>query len=371
MLLKEIIIESKARIEHPEDLILDNGSVGAANALKAIIHAASDPKSTSIKMDGSPSLIFGNDENGFVVTDKAGFNKKDGSGMPRTAKAVYQMLFNRRPDDPGRSEYSQNVAALFPYLKALLPNNFKGYLQADVLWFSKPKLVNGNYIFKPNKVQYSIPANSELGKKITNSSYGITIHSYFKDKSEPEPVGIDDLASLHLNEQPKLVVVDPKLSASTVSLPAASIKQLSQYINNNKNKIDSFLNQSILSSQKISDLPAVMKSFLAYAASQGKELRRNLPDEFLKYVDANAKLTANKKASIKNYCAAHKLQLTIIFNIVFNIVQLKNTLRSSFDKQATHLTAQIGNYTGHEGFVSNSPHGKIKLVNRPVFMRKE
>lgn len=47
-----LLTEAKARIDHPEDLVLDNGAEGAKQALNALISLANRPKTITIKMDG-------------------------------------------------------------------------------------------------------------------------------------------------------------------------------------------------------------------------------------------------------------------------------------------------------------------------------
>lgn len=46
------LLEAKARIEHPEDMILDGGLRGAQTALKILQATALKPQSVSVKFDG-------------------------------------------------------------------------------------------------------------------------------------------------------------------------------------------------------------------------------------------------------------------------------------------------------------------------------
>ena len=65
-----MLSEAKARIDHPEDLVFEEGSSGAQRALDAMKHAAVDPTVNSVKWDGTPAIIFGRDENGFIMAMK-------------------------------------------------------------------------------------------------------------------------------------------------------------------------------------------------------------------------------------------------------------------------------------------------------------
>lgn len=51
-ILDILLTEAKARIDHPEDLVLDYGAAGAKQALNALVSLASRPKTVTIKMDG-------------------------------------------------------------------------------------------------------------------------------------------------------------------------------------------------------------------------------------------------------------------------------------------------------------------------------
>ena len=123
---KSMLSEAKARIDHPEDLVFEEGSSGAQRALDAMKHAAVDPTVNSVKWDGTPAIIFGRDENGFIMTDKAGFGAKKYDGMARSAKMFRDMIYNRKPDDQGRLEYSTQIASLYPMLEKIVPAKFRG-----------------------------------------------------------------------------------------------------------------------------------------------------------------------------------------------------------------------------------------------------
>jgi hypothetical protein len=54
------------------------------------------------------------------------------------------------------------------------------------------------------------------------------------------------------------------------------------------------------------------------------------------------------------------------------LTNLKDMLRRSVDTQVgTTVKADLRDVPGHEGYVADTPSGKIKLVNRPHFMKKE
>ncbi len=367
MKISELLLEAKSRISHPEDMIFDEGVLGAKNALDTLLHAANTTENITVKYDGSPALIIGYDEKGFILTDKSGFAKHV---LPHTSKEVYNMIFNRFPDQLGRGNYATLVSRMFNYCKKLLPTNFKGFIQFDVMWFNTPVLRNEFYEFKPNKVLYKVPAQSNLGKEISSSQMGIVINSYFNNINENEPHAINDLSSLNLNNVPGLAVLSTKMN-----LEIKINKKLILYINkiksflNKENKsIIMFFDKSTLQMKKISNLPNLMKQFLAVQASHGS--KNITASEFVNWINLTS-LTESKRKGILDYIYEHLSTFNKIWAIVINIIKVKNELLKNLSVNSGQIQANIGNYIGHEGFVIDSPNSKIKLVNRPVFMRKD
>ena len=82
--LQEANVSEGPRIQHAEDLVFWEGSKGAIRALDALASLATEEgqRTTSLKWDGSPAVIFGRDESGqFVFTDKSGFTAKGYDGV--------------------------------------------------------------------------------------------------------------------------------------------------------------------------------------------------------------------------------------------------------------------------------------------------
>ena len=95
-LLDKALKEEGARIQHLEDLIIWDGSVGGQKAITKLHQVETSPKSISIKWDGSPAVIFGRNENGeFVLTDKSGFTAKGYNGKVTSGDDLDQMFLNR------------------------------------------------------------------------------------------------------------------------------------------------------------------------------------------------------------------------------------------------------------------------------------
>lgn len=366
MKIRELLVEAKARIQHPEDEIFDDGSQGALNAIESLKDAVISSKNISLKIDGSPALIAGYINKVFVMTDKAGLAKQK---FPSSPEEIFDMLLSRKPDQQGREKYSSDVANLFSEVKKIIPMNFSGLTQFDVLWFHRPQVINDVYQFKPNKVLYQVPVNSELGKKISHSNFGICIHSYFTSYKDEEPHAINDFQKIGLKENYNVVVLNTKISFEAIPNKKilSLLKKESDFIIKFSNKIDLFFDHEKLSELKISNLASLMKEFLAKQASIGKIASKSLNVDFIKWIQ-NYKLSDTKKNSLNEYIISNKNIYNLVWNIVLNIVILKDVIRKNLEKQTNYLSASIHDVPSQEGYVIDAPSGKIKLVNRPLFM---
>jgi hypothetical protein len=373
--IREVLTEAKARIEHPEDRIFDDGSAGAKAALESLMDAASSSKNISIKFDGTPALIAGNIQGQFVMTDKAGLAKHQ---FPKTSKEMYSMIFDRKPDQEGRSEYSTSLSGLFQAIQKIIPKTFPGLIQFDVMWFSKPPLVNDvnptgttYYQFKPNKVVYNIPSKSELGKQIMSSRYGIVVHSYFETPEDEEPRAISDFHALGLIPSKEVVVLNPKATfemkpSKDVTKHIASANSL---IAKNAKSIDSFLDRGALGARKITDLPALMKKYLAFLAGNGSEGVEGVEKYFTEWIK-NGELTDAKKNNILQYIRDNWQGYNAVWAGVRQILFAKNSILKLLNGNSGDIQASINGESSHEGYVVDAPSGKVKIVNRPLFMRK-
>ena len=164
------------RIEHPEDMVLDAGSRGLQQALQGILAAARSPETTTVKWDGKPAIIFGRKPTGeFVLTDKSGFLARGYDGLATSPDQIERIMAARGGE---RSGLIAIYKKLFPMLRRAVPQDFRGYIQGDLLWAEQPPIVNGAYEFTPNTVKYRVPVDSDLGQKIGQSEAGVVIRGW-------------------------------------------------------------------------------------------------------------------------------------------------------------------------------------------------
>lgn len=373
---KRMLAEAKARIDHPEDIIFDDGVDGALRALEAIKHASTNPSATTVKWDGTPAIIFGRDKGGFVFTDKAGFGAKKYDGMARSQTMFRDMIYNRKPDEPGRLDYAGHLAKLYPMLEKAVPKDFQGYIQGDVMWMNRPPVdEEGNYVIKPLKIRYRIAQESNLGDQIRLSDAGIVVHSMFDSRDDEEPRAIESVAKLGLTPPKKLVILSPEMrvdQGTAYPLTTKLIDAVQNLISKKGNAVTKFLDPYTIGSMKISNLGEVFKSYLNNKAGLGDADLSGAAQGFVDWVQSEAsKLTANKQQNIIQHIGNNQAGYKAVWELVNALVNLKMDLKQQLDTHpGSEVQADIRGEPGHEGFVSDTPHGKIKLVNRPVFMKK-
>ena len=346
-----------ARIEHPEDLVFDGGAAGIRQAITGLQQAAKSPvETTTVKWDGKPAIIFGRDPKGkFVLTDKAGFGAKGYNGMTTSPEAIEQMMLARGGE---RGELIGIYKKLFPLLNAAVPKDYQGYIQGDLLYTNTPKLVNGNYVFTPNTVNYSVPAETPLGKAIGQSQAAVAIHtSLAAPGAAPEPI-----RAAELNQVPGLLILDPTIKPpkKALSLNARTMQALENLLKANGPAIDATFNPQELRSRKISNLPALMKTYI------NTRVRSGSYDNLLKgFVDWVQTKEPAKAPRIMEWLRANSKGVAALFQSFLWITSLKNSLVQQLDVDSHDVQADIGGERGHEGYVGNG----MKFVNRDRFSR--
>ena len=365
------LAEAKARIDHPEDLGFDQSQVtrGITNAIGALKYITEHPNAVTIKIDGSPALIFGRDNEGFTVTDKAGFGKGL-EGLPRTSEQLIEMLYLRIPNQPGRQAFAQSMGACWSYLERLLPDNFTGFLQGDLLWIGQPTVVNGMIQFSPNKIVYSIPVASPLGRSAAGSTMAIVLHSYFGSQQQHEPRAIN-LDQLQLNSVAGLLVLDCRMTVSTpLTWPGELANELASILKTQTGTLDSLFDQGTLRSKQLTDFPMICKKFLANRASRGIKDASDMEREFFEWLQSDfVTISDRKRANLLVYVSGNSAACRVFWDVERLIIAIKQNIYHQLDQQADSIIhAELRGRRQHEGFVAETPYGRIKLVDRPEFM---
>jgi hypothetical protein len=137
--------------------------------------------------------------------------------------------------------------------------------------------------------------------------------------------------------------------------------------------VDPLLDKSKLSIKKITDFANIMKRYVAKRASSGTHGLDGGAAGFLAWIDTpESQLTDNKRANIHSWISAHHAGYNAVWEIAAALLSIKEYIRHDVDKQVRRvLHTELKGKPGHEGYVVDTPHGKYKVVNRPVFMHKD
>jgi hypothetical protein len=339
---------SHARIEHLEDLVFERGSRGIAEAIAIAQHAAQDTAgTTTVKWDGKPAIIWGRKESGeFVLTDKAGFHAKGYDGLATSPVQIAQIMNARGPN---RGELIGIYEKLFPLLKASLPTDFRGYVKGDLLYINQPPEVSGAYEFKPNTVEYKIPASSALGQQIGNSEVGVAVHTRIPDQNGSE----QPINGVEFNPVPGLLLIEPSVKdIKNVATDNKLIKQLKQLNAAHGKDIDLLFNPAELRRMQVTDLPQLCKK---YINSRINTHFQNLLPDFGAWLQQN--VTLRKYNNIVEYLQSprsNEAGISAAFTAFLGIHDLKMDMLQQLDRQQP----------GQEGWVVASDAGRAKLVNR-------
>ena len=346
-----------ARIEHPEDLVFDYGSKGIKQALDGIKRSAEEPaKVNTIKWDGKPAIVFGRDDSGqFILTDKGGFVATGYNGMATSAKDMARVFSNRKGD------YTDLIGVyqkLFPLLQRAVPQHFKGFVQADLLYSATPPVQDNSYVFTPNQVTYRVSDDTPLGKEIGNSDVGIAVHTEI-DK----PGGtVRPVTTRVLDKVPGVLALDSTMkdTGSAIELDKGLVIKIQDAYNEYAPAIDAFLSPQELTRRKITSTPKLMKQYINFKVRQGGFT--NMIKDFGPWVTQKIPTQAPR---IIEWMSENQGAVSALFSTFVNIALLKDKLIKDLDNQDQDIKADIKGVSGHEGYVGDG----IKLVDRDKFSR--
>jgi hypothetical protein len=336
-------------IEHLEDYVFRMGAPGIQKALDIVKHATQAPQqTTTAKWDGKPAVIFGRkpDTGEFVLTDGSGFEAKGYDGL---ATSPQMMADIQRTRSGNRDDLIQIYATLFPVLEAALPPNFRGYVKGDLLYMQTPPVEAGNYVFRPNTVEYRIPVKSALGQRIGDSEIGIAIHSMYSDAGDER----QPLSGVKFNPVPGLMLERPA-SPRQLQTETNAEKQLKALIKSQGKNIDTLFNPAELRAHKITDLAKLCVDFINTKVGAPLNGATLLP-EFGEWLQT--RVTPQKFRNIVEYLNSPTSN-TPALAAAFNAFNLLHDVKMHLLRQAD------SEHPGQEGWVMATPVGYAKAVNR-------
>jgi hypothetical protein len=335
-------------IEHLEDLVFRRGTQGIVDALEIVKQSTESPKTITAKWDGKPAVIFGRKPatGEFVLTDGSGFEAKGYDGLATSPRMMADIQRTRSGD---RTELINLYAQLFPVLEAALPANFRGYVKGDLLYMNTPPEIAGNYVFRPNTIEYKIPAKSALGQRIGNSTIGIAIHSMYGDVGDAR----QPLKGVTFNPVPGLMLERPA-TPTAIATDSNLEKQLRNLVRTDGAAINTLFNPAELRTHKITDLAKLCVDFINTKVGSPLNGATLLP-EFGEWLQT--KVTPQKFRNIVEYLQSPSSN-TSALAAAFSAFLLLHDLKMNILKQADTQ------HPGQEGWVMATPAGYAKAVNR-------
>ena len=364
---ESVQLNEGARIDHAEDIIFWEGSKGAIRALESLKQMEQGGHTNvTVKWDGSPALVFGRNEAGeFILTDKSGFVKKGGVERATSADDLANNLLNRsggaNKEDPKRIAFATNMKDIFDEYEKAVPADYRGYFKGDLLYYNTPSLSNGNYVFKPNIVEYAVDANSELGKRIGASKTGVVIHRQVQPDGAETP--LQDTNIFAGNE---VLVVPPISVEKPAQVDSQQLNRLAQLVDNNSTGIDTLLDKQALRQLQLSNFSEIL---YAYTNSKVDTGLQNLGKDFEQWLQGS-KLSERKKQNVMQYIQQNSNAFNALWQTVNAIMKVKDSIIAQFDAHDSTVKQSIpGTGEGGEGYVLAHPGGDIKLVPREFFSK--
>ena len=378
-------------LEHLEDQIIDNGSVGGKNAVNFLVAIRNMLKGSSskkvnmtVKWDGAPAVICGiNPENGkFFVGTKSVFNK--------TPKINYT-----------NSDISKNHSGVLASKLRICLSQLKkivtsGVYQGDLLFTSgdvKTATIDGEsqYIFTPNTITYAMPTSSSIGRKIASAKLGIVFHTKYSGKTmQSLMAGFGTVRggggrSVYLASAG---YKDTSGSSKFTSSELSRFDGLIRMAQGSLSKAGPMLNQ--MSSSDSTSVGYRLKTFFNSVirnGTGGMGKVKTLQGQFREYYESfiNAEISARKTTAGKqkfiqakkdNLKFIDKNQTALYFAIASHVslANAKNFLVSKLSQIQSigHFLKTSNGYrvTSPEGFVAvDRVAGAVKLVDRLEFSR--
>lgn len=357
-----ILAEAKGHLDHPEDLIVLDGTNGANRALQAIVDTAKNPKTITIKWDGYPALIFGHGPDGkFSIMDKHMFNKSDGSGRKIYSPQDFINYDKARGVD--RGELNNIITNIWTGLQKASEGT-KGYYWGDMLFGSTLKDEKGLFKFRanPNGIAYTVDADSDIGKLLAGKKAGVAVHQYLN----PDAATTDDATPLNgsigqlKNNSDVAIVPSAMPTTPKVTLDKTLVSNVKSAISKNGPAAEKLLTTAPQARNTFNQLftTFINKQIVAGDVS-------NMSEKFMDYFESRPMTPAMKK-KLTDHLNANKAGIVGLFTIWAAVYALKQNvveqLAAAAEQSPVKGYLQSGKQS-QEGFVSQG----LKFVDRMGF----
>lgn len=398
-LLCEAAEGKNLHLEHIEDLVFNEGYLGAQRALNYLESirqmladgAGNASARITVKWDGAPAIICGIDpEDGrFFVGTKSVFTKTD----PKVCKTQGDIK-KFYSEQPGLAE---KLSLALKYLSKL---GIGGVLQGDLMFTPgtvEQATIDGEevYTFTPNTITYAVPVNSDLGKKIASSKLGIIFHTAYDGASLPEmqasfgaevtglnrvnDVWFDDATYKDLTGVASFTPQENRAVSGTLRAAASTLKKLKQknfdiILGNPEfsKYIKPFINNMVKGGEQVGEPLTFLNQFLEfYRGKMQAEIEKIKSGPDSKPAQARiAKIEQNEQFVEDN--SNTLLGILAIYKRIIEAKMLILNKLQSIESIGTFIKTDTGyKVTAPEGFVAiGHDGGAVKLVNRIEFSRQ-
>lgn len=358
----EVLAEAKGHLDHPEDLIVLDGTNGANRALQAIVDTAKNPKTITIKWDGYPALIFGHGPDGkFSIMDKHMFNKSDGSG--RRIYSPQDFINYDKARGVDRGELNNIITNIWAGLQKASEGT-KGYYWGDMLFGSPLKDEKGLFKFRanPNGIVYTVDVDSDIGKLLAGKKAGVAVHQYLN----PDAATTDDATPLNgtigqlKNNSDVAIVPSAMPTTPKVTLDKTLVNNVKSAIAKNGPAAEKLLTTAPQARNTFNQLftTFINKQIVAGDVS-------NMSEKFMDYFESRP-MTASMKQKLSDHINANKAGVTGLFTIWAAVYALKQNVVDQLAAEAEQSPVKGYLQSGkqsQEGFVSQG----LKFIDRMGF----
>lgn len=385
-------------LEHVEDLIFNEGYLGAQRALNYMesiraMFAMGEGESTKItvKWDGAPAIICGTDpaDGRFFVGTKSVFAKTE----PKLCKSQADI----KKFYGAQEGLATKLGLALKYLSKL---GIGGVLQGDLMFtpgdIQTTKIDNEDvYVFQPNTIAYAVPVNSALGKRIAAAKIGIIFHTAYDGAtmadmqasfganvgglSQSKDVWFDDATYKDYTGIASLTPTEDALIKKTLLAGAQTLKKLKpnkfNVILGNPEfsaYIKPFINQMVRAGSQVGEPLEFLNEFLTFykGKMEGEIAKLKGGPE-----SAAAQARIKKIENNEEFIADNSNTLLGILAIYKRVIEVKLMLLQKMQKIesiGTFIKTNDGyKITAPEGFVAiGHDGGAVKLVDRLEFSRQ-
>lgn len=361
-------------LTHAEDRVLYGGRSGFHHVHEVLsnVHASisgqHSPTKVTIKKDGSPSIVAGyHPENGkFFVASKSAFNKD-----PKINYSEADIEANHG-HAPGLVEKLKHA---LKHLPKVMPK--KGVYQGDVMHSHDDLHHTADHVsFTPNTITYTAKRDSEEGRKVLNSKFGVAFHTKYEGPSfdKMKATFNPNMNEFKKHKDVNLVSVEHETKKSSLSptdhkkfqLHMNAAKEINDKIHDqayhatesHAQHIETYINSTV----RTGDKPSV--------EGYKEHLRGRLQKEVDKVKTDKAKQskTDTLNAHMK-HIDDNKSHIANVLKIHGHIQKAKNVLVKALDAHQTYEHSIKGEKAAPEGYVAVHHGIPTKLVNREEFSR--